>query len=904
MRTFFITSLLMACEDAEKETVTETVVEEPQDADMDGFTSEEDCDDLDASVNPGADEMCDGLDNNCDGFVDEGVLTTFYVDSDEDGFGDSEIYLEACEAPERYVENGSDCNDREYSVYPGAEDICDGLDNDCNGTIDDDLSETFYVDADGDGFGDPNQAVEACMVTPGLSPLAQDCNDLNSEINPLVNEECDGLDNNCDGTIDEGVTMTYYRDVDEDGFGDDADTIDACDLPPEYSTQGGDCDDINSAANPFTLEICDGIDNNCDGAIDESGAIGSMTYFSDADGDGFGDDTTLSEGCEVPVDSVLVGGDCDDTSALKSPGLYEVCDGIDNDCDLIVDNNAVNETTYYLDSDGDGYGDPSVMMDSCPPTIGTPMGYVENADDCDDSEPLAYASALEVCDGVDNNCDGTIDELGALGSMTYYTDVDGDGFGDDTTVSEGCEVPVNSVLVGGDCDDTSALKSPGLYEVCDGIDNDCDLIVDNNAVNETTYYLDSDVDGYGDVASSILSCPSTLPAGYVDNSDDCNDAEPLAYSNALELCDTVDNDCDGQVDNNPVDQLMWYLDSDGDGFGDSAQMEIGCEAPVQYVDNADDCVDVDSAINPMASEVCDGIDNDCDGDVDTNAIDVIQQYLDLDEDGFGDLNVTASSCELLVGYIENFDDCDDSDAAIYPNALEICDGVDNDCDGVTTDELLGNGIGCSAASCQEILLSGDSTGDGLYWLDPDQDGDVQDSWEAYCDMTRDGGGWTKMESALFPFLFTTSNWDEFGAAADDNYSMMVEVDEFETSGTFTFRYEVGNSGVWSDFNRAHFTVWTQGHHPAYESTNGSGYQLIDGQESTTCGGFNGFHSFYYESAVNAGNSPYSILNDVDSSDSYGCWWMQAIPLRIYDGGGYLEGYNGTNLHQWQSFWIR
>ena len=763
MRTFFITSLLMACEDAEKETVTETVVEEPQDADMDGFTSEEDCDDLDASVNPGADEMCDGLDNNCDGFVDEGVLTTFYVDSDEDGFGDSEIYLEACEAPERYVENGSDCNDREYSVYPGAEDICDGLDNDCNGTIDDDLSETFYVDADGDGFGDPNQAVEACMVTPGLSPLAQDCNDLNSEINPLVNEECDGLDNNCDGTIDEGVTMTYYRDVDEDGFGDDADTIDACDLPPEYSTQGGDCDDINSAANPFTLEICDGIDNNCDGAIDESGAIGSMTYFSD---------------------------------------------------------------------------------------------------------------------------------------------VDGDGFGDDTTVSEGCEVPVGSVLVGGDCDDTSALKSPGLYEVCDGIDNDCDLIVDNNAVNETTYYLDSDVDGYGDVASSILSCPSTLPAGYVDNSDDCNDAEPLAYSNALELCDTVDNDCDGQVDNNPVDQLMWYLDSDGDGFGDSAQMEIGCEAPVQYVDNADDCVDLDSAINPMASEVCDGIDNDCDGDVDTNAIDVIQQYLDLDEDGFGDLNVTASSCELLVGYIENFDDCDDSDAAIYPNALEICDGVDNDCDGVTTDELLGNGIGCSAASCQEILLSGDSTGDGLYWLDPDQDGDVQDSWEAYCDMTRDGGGWTKMESALFPFLFTTSNWDEFGAAADDNYSMMVEVDEFETSGTFTFRYEVGNSGVWSDFNRAHFTVWTQGHHPAYESTNGSGYQLIDGQESTTCGGFNGFHSFYYESAVNAGNSPYSILNDVDSSDSYGCWWMQAIPLRIYDGGGYLEGYNGTNLHQWQSFWVR
>ena len=128
MRPFLVTLVPLVCEDTEKEveTETETVVEEPQDSDMDGFTSDEDCDDMDSAINPGADEVCDGIDNNCDGVVDEDALSTFYVDSDDDGFGDPDIYLEACEAPDRYVANGSDCNDREDAVYPGADEVCDG----------------------------------------------------------------------------------------------------------------------------------------------------------------------------------------------------------------------------------------------------------------------------------------------------------------------------------------------------------------------------------------------------------------------------------------------------------------------------------------------------------------------------------------------------------------------------------------------------------------------------------------------------------------------------------------------------------------------------------------------------------------------------------------------------------
>ena len=113
------------------------------------------------------------------------------------------------------------------------------------------------------------------------------------------------------------------------------------------------------------------------------------------------------------------------------------------------------------------------------------------------------------------------------------------------------------------------------------------------------------------------------------------------------------------------------------------------------------------------------------------------------------------------------------------------------------------------------------------------------------------------------------------------------------------RFEVGDSGDWTSGNRAHYTVWTQDHHPAEDTTDGSDYVLLDGQESTTCGGFNGFHDKHY-----ASGSRYSVMNDVDSTDAHGCWWMQAIPLQVYTSGGYLEGYNGTNLHVWQSFWVR
>ena len=190
------------------------------DLDGDGYLNNEDCDDDDSNTFPNAVEVCDGFDNNCDGQADEGVLEIFYADSDGDGFGSENLTTEACEVPEGYVSNGTDCNDLEPNTYPSAEEVCDGIDNDCNNEIDEDLEYEFYLDSDGDGFGNENEIVEGCDLSIGLSSVSGDCDDTDPTVSPSREEVCDGIDNDCNGEVDDGVLLTFYADVDEDGYGD------------------------------------------------------------------------------------------------------------------------------------------------------------------------------------------------------------------------------------------------------------------------------------------------------------------------------------------------------------------------------------------------------------------------------------------------------------------------------------------------------------------------------------------------------------------------------------------------------------------------------------------------------------------------------------------------------------
>ena len=357
------------------------------DSDGDGYAVEGggcgpvDCNDTDPGINPNEAENCtDGLDNNCNGLVDNqdpGAVACPPVctDSDLDGFS---------------VEGGAcgpvDCDDSKSTTNPGDAEICDdGVDNNCNGIIDENCGPVC-TDNDGDGF-----SVEggACGQV--------DCNDSVASINPNGTEICgDGVDNNCNNVTDETCApVPTCTDSDGDGF----------------SVEGGDCgnvdcDDSDASVFPGAVENCtDGIDNNCNNLIDtqDTSVCEQPGVCTDSDGD-----TYAVEGGDCgPVD-------CDDSNAANSPGSAELCnDGEDNDCDSLVDEGC--EPTCP-DADGDTY-----------------QSAVCGGADCDDNNPAINPGTGEIIDnGVDENCNGMSDDV-------CTTCPDGNPDGNDDSVEDNDE---------------------------------------------------------------------------------------------------------------------------------------------------------------------------------------------------------------------------------------------------------------------------------------------------------------------------------------------------------------------------------------------------------------------------------------------------------------------------------
>ncbi len=310
----------------------------------------------------------------------------------------------------------------------------------------------------------------------------------------------------------------------------------------------------------------------------------------------------------------------------------------------------------------DGVGDASLDA-----SVDAESGCTRAAD-CDDG---VFCNGVEVCDTSDPAADergcvvasappcleGQVcDEEAAacLSDCEREPDADGDGHR-----ARECG--------GDDCDDSDPLRYPGNVEVCDTAahDEDCDPA--------TFGVRDSDSDGFPDGACCNLD-GETMRCG-----DDCDDSRSAVHPGQAESCDGFDNDCDGATDEGV--QRTFFPDRDGDGFGDGESEPVrACTPPdAMHVENETDCDDTDRSRNPATSELCDGIDNDCDGATDEGGSRLF--YRDVDGDGYGDPDTVVSldSCEAPAGYVAVGNDCDDTDAAKNPGAAELCNRIDDNC---------------------------------------------------------------------------------------------------------------------------------------------------------------------------------------------------------------------------------
>ena len=596
------------------------------DEDGDGYCSDVDCDDDEDDVFGAPDVPGSGVDSNCDG------VYAWYKDLDDDGYGSTVIVFSVNDTPgANQADNDDDCNDSNFLINPSRTDIAgSGIDSNCDGIY------LWYEDLDGDGYGSFT-IVSSNNSSPdsGESINSTDCNDADPNINPIsIDVPGSGIDANCDGLF------LWYKDLDEDGYGSMSIVEGTNSSPDSFEASNShDCNDNNASINPDAVDIPgSGEDANCDGLY---------TWFEDQDSDSFGTSVTvMSTNSEAGANESTNNEDCDDTNTAINPnGIDLVASGVDSDCDGLYE--------WYQDLDGDGFGSAVIVLSSNT-TPGTDESI--NKDDCDDSDPSINPGNYDLPgSGLDTNCDGL---------YIWYEDLDGDGFGSTTTVLSSNSSPISGESANNyDCNDENVLSNPaGTDLTASGIDADCDGLL--------LWYEDLDGDGFG--SSVVISSSNISPgSGESGNNIDCDDQNGDINPESSELPGSgIDSNCDGLY--------VWYVDSDGDGFGSFGTITSSNNIPgIGESADSSDCDDQDETVNPNGiDEVANGIDSNCDG--------IYSWYEDLDGDGFGTSKVVTSSNSIPgTNEASNMDDCDDEDPSINPASNDdVASGIDSNCDGL------------------------------------------------------------------------------------------------------------------------------------------------------------------------------------------------------------------------------